>query len=156
MPSSPIPIPSQSDHAAAVSVSPKAPPLVPERFRSNSLASLGNVRQPKVLHPIDNGDLRIFLLENISQDAVKAFQANGWQVDHHTKAMNEDDLVQHIGQYHAIGIRSKTKITERVIKAASKVSKLSPDRRWSQLDILPVSPSSLSSDASASVQTKLI
>jgi len=85
------------------------------------LAGLGQVRRPKVLHPIDNGDLRILLLENISADAVKAFQANGWQVDHHTKAMNEDDLVQKIGQYHAIGIRSKTKITERVIKAASKL-----------------------------------
>jgi D-3-phosphoglycerate dehydrogenase len=79
------------------------------------------VRRPKVLHPIDSGDLRILLLENISEDAVKAFQSNGWQVDHHTKAMNEDDLVQKIGQYHAIGIRSKTKITERVLKAASKV-----------------------------------
>lgn len=65
--------------------------------------------------------MRILLLENISLDAVKAFEANGWKVDHHKKAMNEEDLVQQIGKYHAIGIRSKTKITERVIKAASKV-----------------------------------
>ena len=119
MPSAPIPIPSKS--IPTVSVSPQAPSLIPERIHSNSLAVLGHVRRPKVLHPIDNGDLRILLLENISADAVKAFQANGWQVDHHTKSMNEDDLVQKIGQYHAIGIRSKTKITERVIKAASKV-----------------------------------
>ncbi len=120
MPSSPIPIPTSSV-LAAVSVSPQALPLVLERFHSNSWASLGKVRQPKVLHPIDNGDLRILLLENISLDAVKAFEANGWRVDHHRKAMSEDDLVQQISQYHAIGIRSKTKITERVIKAASKV-----------------------------------
>lgn len=116
MPSAPIPIPS------AVSLSPQVSPLIPERqLHANSLASLGQVRQPKVLHPIDNGDLRILLLENISADAVRSFQSNGWQVDHHTKSLNEDDLVQQIGQYHAIGIRSKTKITERVIKAASKV-----------------------------------
>ena len=113
MPSSPIPIPPKTVHT--VSVSPKVAPLV-----LSSLASVVQVRQ-KVLHPIDNGDLRILLLENISADAVSAFQANGWRVDHHKKAMNEDDLVQQIGQYHAIGIRSKTKITERVIKAASKV-----------------------------------
>ena len=100
-----------------------------DRFRHNLLASPGKVRQPKVLHPVDNEDLRILLVENISQDAVKAFEANGWRVDHHTKALNEDDLVQRIGQYHAIGIRSKTKITERVIKAASKVSNTWPDRR---------------------------
>ena len=119
MPSAPIPIPSKSTHT--VSVSPQLPPLILERLQNNPLASLGQVRQPKVLHPIDNGDLRILLLENISADAVKAFEANGWRVDHHTKSMNEDVLVQKIGQYHAIGIRSKTKITERVIKAASKV-----------------------------------
>lgn len=116
MPSNPIPIPSKSIHT--VSLSPQFPSLIPERLQTNSLSQ---VRQPKVLHPIDSGDLRILLLENISSDAVKAFQTNGWQVDHHTKSLNEDDLVQKIGQYHAIGIRSKTKITERVIKAASKV-----------------------------------
>lgn len=119
MPSAPIPIPSKS--IPTVSVSPQAPSLIAERLHSNSFASLGRVRRPKVLHPIDSGDLRILLLENISADAVKAFQANGWQVDHHTKSMSEDDLVEQIGQYHAIGIRSKTKITERVIKAASKL-----------------------------------
>lgn len=79
------------------------------------------IRQPKVLHPVDNEDLRLLLLENISQEAVKAFQAQGFHVDHSTKAMSEDELVQKIGSYHAIGIRSKTKITERVIKAATKL-----------------------------------
>jgi D-3-phosphoglycerate dehydrogenase / 2-oxoglutarate reductase len=127
MSSSPIAIPSSSilvTHAA-VSLSPAAAAsgsLGHEHLRRNSLTSSANVRQPKVLHPIENEDLRILLLENISRDAVKAFEVNGWRVDHHTKAMSEDDLVQKIGQYHAIGIRSKTKITERVIKAASKVS----------------------------------
>ena len=79
------------------------------------------IRQPKVLHPVENEGLRLLLLENISQEAVRAFQSQGFHVDHSTKAMSEDELVQKIGSYHAIGIRSKTKITERVIKAASKV-----------------------------------
>ncbi|KAA1468681.1 hypothetical protein DENSPDRAFT_771263 [Dentipellis sp. KUC8613] len=89
-------------------------------MRQNSLAT-PSVRQPKALHPIDNENLRLLLVENISQGAVKAFQSQGWHVDHQAKAMSEDELVQKIGQYHAIGIRSKTKITERVIKAASKL-----------------------------------
>jgi D-3-phosphoglycerate dehydrogenase len=122
MSSSPIAIRYSATHpAVSISVSPKTGSLTREHLRHNSLGSLPNVRQPKVLHPIENEDLRILLLENISPDAVKTFEANGWRVDHHVKAMNEDDLVQRIGQYHAIGIRSKTKITERVIKAASKV-----------------------------------
>ena len=130
MSSSPIVIPSSSipaSQAAAVSISPVAGSL--ESFRRNSLTALANVRQPKVLHPIENEDLRILLLENINREAVKTFEVNGWRVDHHTKAMSEDDLLQRIGQYHAIGIRSKTKITERVIKAASKVSETCLDRR---------------------------
>ena len=88
------------------------------------------------MHPIDNEDLRILLLENISPDAVKTFQANGWKVDHHTKAMSENDLVQQIGNYHAIGIRSKTKITERVIKAASKVWEIRLGRRGFPVELM--------------------
>ena len=76
---------------------------------------------PKVLHPIDNDHLKLLILENISQEAVAAFTAQGFHVDHYTKAMSEDELVEKIPNYHGIGIRSKTKITERVIKAASKV-----------------------------------
>ena len=72
--------------------------------------------------PSENEGLRaLLILENISQDAVEAFRQQGFHVDHYTKAMSEDELVEKIPQYHGIGIRSKTKITERVIKAASKV-----------------------------------
>lgn len=82
------------------------------------------VQPPKVLHSLDSGDLRILLLENISQGAVDSLKNAGFQVEHHAKAWSEDDLVAKIGQYHAIGIRSKTKITARVLKAATKVSSL--------------------------------
>lgn len=103
---------------AAVSVSPTATSLH-DRFRANSIKM--SLRQPKVLHPVDNDDLRLLILENISQDAVRTFESQGFRVDHHTKAMSEDELLQVIPQYHAIGIRSKTKITERVLKSATKV-----------------------------------
>ncbi|KAI3478573.1 hypothetical protein L1887_59481 [Cichorium endivia] len=35
-------------------------------------------------------------------------QGAGLSVDFHTKAWSEEELIQNIGQYHAIGIRSKT------------------------------------------------
>lgn len=120
-----IQIPRQTPAVAAtVSVSPTSPSLersLHSRIRTASMSVGGAIRQPKVLHPVDNEHLRLLLLENISQEAVNAFRAQGFTVDHSTKAMSEDELVEKIGQYHAIGIRSKTKITERVIKAASKV-----------------------------------
>ncbi|TFK56991.1 hypothetical protein OE88DRAFT_1730422 [Heliocybe sulcata] len=105
----------------AASVSPTTSASLHNRFRGNSLSLNPSIRAPKVLHPIDNDDLKLLLLENISQEAVRAFQAQGFHVDHSAKAMSEDELVEKIGQYHAIGIRSKTKITERVIKASSKL-----------------------------------
>lgn len=118
-----IPIPMSSpkhSHVVTASLSPTTSTLH-DRFRQSSSASPFSVRQPKVLHPVDNEDLRLLILENISQEAVKAFRAQGFHVDHSTKAMSEAELVEKIGSYHGIGIRSKTKITEKVLKAASKV-----------------------------------
>src|ERR1700730_12068358 len=80
------------------------------------------VRPSKVLHPVQKGEIRLLILENISQEAVEAFEAEGFRVDYYKGSLGEDELVEKIGQYHGIGIRSKTKITERVIKAASKVN----------------------------------
>ncbi|KAM5531694.1 hypothetical protein V8D89_010162 [Ganoderma adspersum] len=106
---------------AAVSTSPIASSSLHDRILLRKDSINFAIRQPKVLHPIDNEDLRLLILENISQEAVTVFRAQGFHVDHSTKAMSEDELVAKIGSYHAIGIRSKTKITERVLKAASKL-----------------------------------
>ena len=77
--------------------------------------------QPRVLHPLENEEIKILLVENISQDAIATFRSQSYHVDHHKKAMSEDELIEKIGSYHVIGIRSKTKITEKVLKFASKV-----------------------------------
>lgn len=114
----PLAIPSRSPRTVAASISPSSQTLHDRLRKQDSLAA---IRQPKVLHPVENDDLKLLLLENISQDAVRAFQAQGFHVDHFKKALSEDELVDKISQYHAIGIRSKTKITERVIKAAHKL-----------------------------------
>jgi D-3-phosphoglycerate dehydrogenase len=115
----PLAIPSKSPRVVAASLSPSSPQTLHDRLHKR--ASFSTIRQPKVLHPVDNEDLKLLILENISQDAVRAFQAQGFHVDHYKKALSEDELMDKISQYHAIGIRSKTKITERVINAAPKV-----------------------------------
>jgi D-3-phosphoglycerate dehydrogenase len=79
------------------------------------------VHEPRILHPLENEEIKILLLENISQDAVAYFRRQAYHVDHHLKAMSEDELIEKIGAYHVIGIRSKTHITERVLQSASKV-----------------------------------
>ncbi|KAF9455091.1 d-3-phosphoglycerate dehydrogenase 2 [Macrolepiota fuliginosa MF-IS2] len=108
---------------AAASASPNTS-SIHDHFRSlrrKESAALDHIRQPKILHPIENEDLRLLILENISQEAVQTFKAQGYHVDHHTKAFSEEELIEKIGSYHAIGIRSKTKITKRVLAAASKL-----------------------------------
>jgi D-3-phosphoglycerate dehydrogenase len=115
--------PTSSPAMTAVSISPTTVSLH-DRFRRRSGSGTTHIRKPKVLHPVENEDLRLLLLENISPEAVGALRDQGWRVDHFTKAMSEDELVEKIHQYHAIGIRSKTQITERVLKAAPKVSQL--------------------------------
>lgn len=136
---------------AGLSLSPTQSTLH-DRFRE-AQNQTNAIRQPKVLHPVENEDLRLLLLENISKEAVNAFKKQGFQVDHFTKAWSEDELLEKIGQYHAIGIRSKTKITKRVLTAANKVS--SPLNLRVCASLIPLRHSSLLSDASASAPTKL-
>ena len=117
--SSPIAIPVPIPHGSPVL--PTSSPTFTDRFAIHRRDDGYGIRQPKVLRPVDNEGLRFLLLENISQEAVEAFKAQGFHVDHSTKAMSEQELLEKISSYHAIGIRSKTKLTEKVIRAASKV-----------------------------------
>jgi D-3-phosphoglycerate dehydrogenase len=66
--------------------------------------------------------IKILLLENISDTAVRNFTKNGYvQVEKLTKALSEEDLINKIKDVHLVGIRSKTQITENVLKAAKKL-----------------------------------
>lgn len=66
--------------------------------------------------------IKILLLENIHEDAVEAFKAAGYpNVKLLSKALSEDELIKEIQHTHLIGIRSKTKITQKVLAAADKL-----------------------------------
>ena len=66
--------------------------------------------------------IRILLLENISDKAVKNFQRGGYvQIEKHSKSMSEEELMKAIKDVHILGIRSKTKITQKVLAAAKKL-----------------------------------
>ncbi|HEY0042430.1 MAG TPA: phosphoglycerate dehydrogenase [Flavisolibacter sp.] len=66
--------------------------------------------------------IKVLLLENLSETAVKNFARNGYtQVEKLTKALPEEELINAIKNVHLLGIRSKTQITERVLEAAKKL-----------------------------------
>ena len=76
---------------------------------------------PKPLAPFDNSSIRILLLEAVSQGAVETLKKQGYQVDYFKDAWSEEQLCEKLKDYHVVGIRSKTKLTEKVFKAAEKV-----------------------------------
>ncbi len=66
--------------------------------------------------------IRILFLENISDQAVKNFQKQGYnQVEKITKALTEEELIKEVSNVHILGIRSKTQITAKVLEAAKKL-----------------------------------
>ncbi|HTN38604.1 MAG TPA: phosphoglycerate dehydrogenase [Arachidicoccus sp.] len=66
--------------------------------------------------------IKILFLENISDLAVERFKSSGYvDVKKLTGALNEEELIKAVKDVHLIGIRSKTKITAKVIDAAKKL-----------------------------------
>ncbi|HLA58469.1 MAG TPA: phosphoglycerate dehydrogenase [Puia sp.] len=66
--------------------------------------------------------VNILFLENISDAAAKRFSSAGYtSVKKLPKALSESDLIREIEDIHLLGIRSKTQITEKVLKAAKKL-----------------------------------
>jgi D-3-phosphoglycerate dehydrogenase len=66
--------------------------------------------------------IKVLLLENISEKAVKNFTQNGYtQVQRLAKALPEKELISLIKDCHILGIRSKTLITDEVLRHAEKL-----------------------------------
>jgi D-3-phosphoglycerate dehydrogenase / 2-oxoglutarate reductase len=63
--------------------------------------------------------LRIMLLENIHAAADEAF--HNCKIERQPGALNEEKLIEMLPGVHILGIRSKTKITERVLAAAPQL-----------------------------------
>jgi D-3-phosphoglycerate dehydrogenase / 2-oxoglutarate reductase len=65
-----------------------------------------------------DGKVHALLLENIHPDAVARLEAAGFVVRSAGQALDEDELIEQIEGVHLLGIRSKTRVTERVLAAA--------------------------------------
>lgn len=66
--------------------------------------------------------IKILLLENISDAAVREFGAGGYmEVQRLGGAVSEAELMKAIKGVHVLGLRSKTHITRNVIEAADKL-----------------------------------
>ncbi len=67
-------------------------------------------------------EIRVLLLEGISQNAVERFRAAGYsQIVLHDKALPEDQLKSEIADAHIVGIRSRTHLTADVLQHARRL-----------------------------------
>jgi len=62
--------------------------------------------------------IKILLLENLHASAGDRFEEAGYSADNLMSALSEDQLLETIPGLHMVGIRSKTRITERALEAS--------------------------------------
>jgi D-3-phosphoglycerate dehydrogenase len=74
---------------------------------------------PKTSFP--KNKIKILLLENVHAVAVAAFQKENFQVEILKESLSEEELKEKIKTVHALGIRSKTRITMNVLQEASRL-----------------------------------
>ncbi|NIY77165.1 phosphoglycerate dehydrogenase [Thalassospira sp. HF15] len=74
---------------------------------------------------LEKDKIKVVLLEGIHENAVKMFKEAGYSnVDHYPAALDADELKSVVSEAHFLGIRSRTKLTEDVINAASKLTSI--------------------------------
>jgi len=65
--------------------------------------------------------IKILLLENVHPVAFDNLSEDGFAVELVDKSLTEDELIKKIKGVHVLGIRSKTRVTPRVLDAADKL-----------------------------------
>lgn len=65
--------------------------------------------------------IKVLLLENIHPRAKALFEGEGFQVESRSEALDEAELIEAAQDAMLLGIRSKTRVTERVIKECPRL-----------------------------------
>ncbi|EMG49543.1 SER3 D-3-phosphoglycerate dehydrogenase 1 [Candida maltosa Xu316] len=116
--SSPQQIVNSFQQALNLSGSPNAVSTSPTQ---SFLSQYVPTKPTKALKPFKTGDIKILLLENVNQTAINIFKNQGYQVEFYKSSLPEEELLEKIKDVHAVGIRSKTKITEKILKQAKNL-----------------------------------
>ena len=65
--------------------------------------------------------IKVLLLENVHASAHALFNAEGFHLETVAGAISEDELTRRIEDAHVLGIRSKTRVTARVLGSARRL-----------------------------------
>ncbi|KAI9711689.1 MAG: Phosphoglycerate dehydrogenase ser3 [Chrysothrix sp. TS-e1954] len=75
----------------------------------------------KQLKPFNTEDVKILLLENINKSGQDILRQQGYQVEALKTSLPEHELIEKIKDVHVLGIRSKTKLTSKVLEEAKNL-----------------------------------
>lgn len=81
--------------------------------------SAANPSFPATSYPKNR--IKVLLLEGIHEVARDLFAEEEFQVELLRGALSESELIEQIADVHVVGIRSKTKLTQRVLEAARRL-----------------------------------
>lgn len=71
---------------------------------------------------LEKSKIKFLLLEGVHQSAVDSLKNSGYtNIDYHTTALSEDDLIDAIKDAHFVGLRSRTQLTRKVFEHAPKL-----------------------------------
>lgn len=72
--------------------------------------------------------VKALLLENVNESGIKLLKDQNYVVDTEKGSLGEDELIDRLrkGEYQILGIRSKTKVTKRVIESCPSVGSTLP------------------------------
>ncbi len=65
--------------------------------------------------------IKVLVLENIHNEAIKIFKEEGYQVERVNRALEETELIKKIQDVSILCIRSKTQVSKRVLEAGNKL-----------------------------------
>lgn len=80
-----------------------------------------NSSTPRPLKPFVTKDIKILLLENVNDAGQNILRQQGYQVEALKAALPEAELIEKIRDVHVLGIRSKTKLTAKVLREAREL-----------------------------------
>jgi D-3-phosphoglycerate dehydrogenase len=66
-------------------------------------------------------EIKVLLLENVHPSADELFGFEGFQIERVPGALKEEELMERVRDVHVLGIRSKTRVTARVLDEARRL-----------------------------------
>ncbi|HTQ42651.1 MAG TPA: phosphoglycerate dehydrogenase [Polyangiaceae bacterium] len=73
------------------------------------------------MHSFPKDQIKVLLLENIHASAHEIFESESFQLEKVSGALGEEELARKIEDVHVLGIRSKTRVTEKALSGARRL-----------------------------------